>query len=108
MRLGAAVNAMDSTEAGGRLRRAELNDTMFQLAELVRSRLVEDGMFFVGLDIIGDKLMEIKVYSPGGLGSAQKFEKVSFTHAVLEALECKVQYMNYYRRNFSNTELASL
>ena len=94
--------------AGGKLRRAELNETMFQLAEMVRPRLVEDGMFLVGLDIVGDKLMEINVFSPGGLGSAQKFEKVNFTHAVLEALERKVDYMKYYRRNFSNMELATL
>ena len=94
--------------AGGRLRRAELNDTMFQLAEMVRPRLVEDGMFLVGLDIVGDKLMEINVFSPGGLGSSQKFEKVNFTHAVLSALERKVEYMKFYRRNFSNVELATL
>jgi glutathione synthase len=94
--------------AGGRLRRAELNQTMFQLAEMVRPRLVEDGMFLVGLDIVGDKLMEINVFSPGGFGSAQKFEKVNFTHAVLEALERKVDYMKYYRRNFNNVELATL
>ncbi|QDV43994.1 Glutathione synthetase [Stieleria neptunia] len=94
--------------AGGRLRRAVVNDTMFELAEMVRPRLVEDGMFLVGLDIVGDKLMEINVFSPGGLGSAQKFEKVNFTHAVLDALERKVDYMRYYRRNFSNVELATL
>ncbi|MDA1053436.1 MAG: glutathione synthetase [Planctomycetota bacterium] len=94
--------------AGGRLRRAAMNDTMFALAEMVRPRLVEDGMFLVGLDIVGDKLMEINVFSPGGLGSAQKFEKVDFTHSVLAALERKVQYMKFYRRNFSNTELATL
>jgi glutathione synthase len=94
--------------AGGRLRRAELNDKMFELAEMVRPRLVEDGMFLVGLDIVGDKLMEINVFSPGGLGSAHKFEKVNFTHAVLEALERKVQYMQFYRRNFSNVEMCTL
>jgi len=94
--------------AGGRLRRAELNDTMFEIAEVVRPRLVEDGMFLVGLDIVGDKLMEINVFSPGGFGSAQKFEKVNFTHAVLEALQRKVDYMRFYRRNFSNVELATL
>lgn len=94
--------------AGGKLRRAELNDTDFRLAEMVRPRLVEDGMFLVGLDIVGDKLMEINVFSPGGFGSAQKFEKVNFTHAVLEALERKVDYMKYYRRNFSNVDLATL
>jgi glutathione synthase len=94
--------------AGGRLRRARLTDTMFELAEVVRPRLVEDGMFLVGLDIVGDKLMEINVFSPGGLGSAQKFEKINFTRAVLDALDRKVQYMRFYRRNFSNRELATL
>lgn len=94
--------------AGGRLRRAELNGTMLRLAEIVRPRLVEDGMFLVGLDIVGDKLMEINVFSPGGLGSAQSFEKVDFCGAVLAALERKVQYMKFYRRNFSNVEMATL
>jgi glutathione synthase len=94
--------------AGGRLRRAELDSTMLHLADVVRPRLVEDGMFLVGLDIVGDKLMEINVFSPGGLGSAQKFEKVNFSHAVLSALERKVQYMQFYRRNFSNVELSTL
>ncbi len=94
--------------AGGRLRRARIDDTMLHLADVVRPRLVEDGMFLVGLDIVGDKLMEINVFSPGGLGSAQRFEKVNFSHAVFAALERKVQYMKFYRRNFSNVELATL
>ena len=34
-----------------------------------------NGMFLVGLDVVGGKLMEINVFSPGGLGSAQKFKK---------------------------------
>ncbi len=71
--------------AGGRLRKADITDEHIKLAEMVRPKLVQDGMFLVGLDIVGDKLMEINVFSPGGLGSAQKFEKVNFTHAVLEA-----------------------
>ncbi len=107
-RIRSGDDIRSNIHAGGRLRRAELDDTMFSLAEMVRPRLVEDGMFLVGLDIVGDKLMEINVFSPGGLGSAQKFEKTNFTLAVLEALERKVNYMQYYRRNFSNTELATL
>lgn len=94
--------------AGGKLRQAELTDEHFRLAEIVRPKLVQDGMFMVGLDIVGDKLMEINVFSPGGLGSAQKFEKVNFSHAVIEALERKVDYMSYYRRNFDNLELSTL
>ncbi len=94
--------------AGGKLRRANVDDTMLRLAEMVRPKLVQDGMFLVGLDIVGDKIMEINIFSPGGLGSAQKFEKVNFSEAVLVALERKVDYMKYYRRNFSNVELATL
>jgi glutathione synthase len=52
--------------------------------------------------------MEINVFSPGGLGSAQKLEKVNFTISVIQALERKVQYMNYYERNFDNVEMATL
>jgi glutathione synthase len=94
--------------AGGKLRQAEISDTHLKIAEIVRPKLVQDGMFLVGLDIVGDKLMEINVFSPGGLGSAQKFEKVNFSHAVIIALERKVEYMSYYRRNFDNVEMSSL
>ena len=94
--------------AGGSIARAQVDDKMLELVEIVRPKLVQDGMFLVGLDIVGDKLMEINVFSPGGLGSAQRFEKVNFTHAVLHAMERKVQYMTYYRRNFDNAEMATL
>lgn len=94
--------------AGGRLKQAVITDEHLKLAEMVRPKLVQDGMFLVGLDIVGDKLMEINVFSPGGFGSAQKFEKVNFAHAVIEALERKVAYMSYYRRNFDNDEMATL
>lgn len=94
--------------AGGRLRKAEVDDTMLRVCEIARPRLVADGMFLVGLDIVGNKLMEVNVFSPGGFGSAEKLEKVNFTHAVIEALERKVEYMQYYGRNFDNVELCTL
>ena len=52
--------------------------------------------------------MEINVFSPGGLGSAQKFTKINFCRYVIEALERKVDYMEFYGRNFDNVEMASL
>ncbi|MEX0715108.1 MAG: glutathione synthetase [Planctomycetaceae bacterium] len=94
--------------AGGKKAEAEIDDTALRIAEIVRPKLVEDGMFLVGLDIVGDKLMEINVFSPGGLGSAQTFEGVNFAHGVLDALQRKVQYMGYYRRNFNNVDMATL
>jgi len=97
-----------NVHAGGTIAKAQITNEMLKIAEIVRPKLTLDGMFLVGLDIVGDKLMEINVFSPGGLGSAQKFEKVNFSIAVVEALERKVQYMNYYERNFDNIEMATL
>jgi glutathione synthase len=94
--------------AGGNLARAEISEQHLRIAEIVRPKLVQDGMFLVGLDIVGDKLMEINVFSPGGLGSARSFEKVNFARAVIHALERKVDYMTFYRRNFDNVEVATL
>ena len=94
--------------AGGRLAPAEVTDKDLKIAEIVRPKLVQDGMFLVGLDIVGDKLMEINVFSPGGLGSAQKFTKVNFNRYVIGALDRKVEYMQYYGRNFDNIQMCTL
>lgn len=94
--------------AGGTLAPAVITDEILNIVEVVRPKLVLDGMFLVGLDIAGDKLMEINVFTPGGLGSAKKFEKVNFANAVIHALERKVQYMSFYKRRFNNVEMATL
>ncbi len=97
-----------NVHAGGVIAEAKITDAHLRIAEIVRPKLVADGMFLVGLDIVGDKLMEINVFSPGGLGSAQTFEKVNFSHAVIDSLERKVGYMSFYRRRFSNIQMATL
>lgn len=94
--------------AGGRLAEAEVTAEALRLAEMVRPKLVQDGMFLVGLDVVGDKLMEINVFSPGGLGSAQKLTKVNFCRVVIQALQRKVEYMEFYGRNFDNVEMSNL
>lgn len=94
--------------AGGKLAEADVTEDALRIAEMVRPKLVQDGMFLVGLDVVGDKLMEINVFSPGGLGSAQKFTKVNFSRYVIEALDRKVQYMQYYGRNFDNVDMCCL
>jgi glutathione synthase len=107
-RLRSGDDIRSNIHAGGKKAQAVVDTAMLQIAEIVRPKLVEDGMFLVGLDIVGGKLMEINVFSPGGLGSAQSFEGVNFSHAVIAALERKVQYMGYYRRDFNNVDMATL
>ena len=107
-RIRSGDDIRSNVHAGGSLEQADITDIHLHVAEVVRPKLVQDGMFLVGLDVVGDKLMEINVFSPGGFGSAQKFEKVNFSHAVIDSLENKVEYMKFYRRNFNNREMATL
>lgn len=107
-RVTAAGDMRSNVHAGGTIAQAKITDEHLRVAEFVRPKLVADGMFLVGLDIVGGKLMEVNVFSPGGLGSARKFEKVDFAAAVIEALERKVDYVTFYRRHFSNVQIATL
>ncbi len=107
-RISAAGDVRSNLHAGGRLARAKVTDEMLALAEIVRPRVIADGMFLVGLDIVGDKIMEINVFSPGGLGSAAKFEKVDFSHAVVTALERKVAARALGAGTLSNRALSVL
>ena len=104
----ASDDIRSNIHAGGKKAQAVVDDEALRIAEIVRPKLVEDGMFLVGLDIVGDKLMEINVFSPGGLGSAQAFEGVNFADGVIAALERKVQYVGFYRRKFNNADMATL
>jgi glutathione synthase len=65
-------------------------------------------MFLVGLDIVGDKLMEVNVFSPCGLGRAGGLEEVDFASAVIDALEHKVSIREAYGPSLDNTALATL
>jgi glutathione synthase len=107
-RVRAGGDMRSNIHAGGTKAAAQVDHATLKIAEIVRPKLVQDGMFLVGLDIVGDKLMEINVFSPGGLGSAQQFEKVNFAAHVIEAVERKVQYMQFYGRNFDNVEMCTL
>jgi glutathione synthase/RimK-type ligase-like ATP-grasp enzyme len=39
-------------------------------------KLVADGMYFVGIDVIGDKVVEINAESPGGMQSVERLYEI--------------------------------
>jgi glutathione synthase len=94
--------------SGGESVAAEVTPQMLELVEAVRPKLVHDGMFLVGLDIVQDKLMEINVFSPGGLGSVGTLTGIDFTQVVINDLERKVRYKTVYGGRLRNCEIATL
>ena len=107
-RLTPKGDVRSNIHVGGRMAKAQVTDEMLALADVVRPTLARDGMFLVGLDLVGDKLMEINVFSPGGLGSASKLEGVDFASAVIESLETKVAHRGDVRGRLTNLELSML
>lgn len=94
--------------AGAGAEKANVTSEMLQLAELVRPKLIQDGMFLVGLDIVGNKLMEVNVFSPGGLFGLEYMEGVPFCQEVIYAIEQKVEYMQQNPQGFNNVEISML
>lgn len=107
-RIAAKGDVRSNVHAGGSLARAKITDAVLALVQIVRPKLIQDGMFLVGLDLVGSKLMELNVFSPGGLGNAQRFENADFARAVIHALERKVSVRSHSRGTLSNRELATI
>ena len=93
--------------AKGAAEKVDVTEANLKVAELVRPKLVHDGMFLVGLDIVGDKILEINVFSPGALMSANETQGVSFVETIIDAIERKVDIRNASLRPFDNRQLAT-
>lgn len=94
--------------AGGSAEKVEVTQEMLDMVEIVRPKLEADGMFLVGLDIVGDKLMEVNVFSPGGLGSCESLYGVDFAPHIIESLERKMTIRSHYGDELSNIRMATL
>ena len=108
VRHDADTDMRSNMTAGASAAAAIIDDKMFAIVETIAPRLKHDGMFLVGLDIVGDKLMEINVFTPGGLNSAEHFEQVDFSKTIILDIERKVQIKNNSKFTIRNRELATL
>jgi glutathione synthase len=93
---------------GGRPEVPVVDEAMLRLASIVGPKLVKDGIFFAGLDIVGDKLVEINTISAGGLNAAGRLQERDFGTPVIDAVERKVFYKQHYKEHIRNIELATL
>ena len=107
-RVNASGDIRSNIHAGGKPKKTKMTEQILQLSEIVRPKLVQDGMFLVGIDIVGDKLMEINVFSPGGINMMGQMYEVDFATEVIKAIERKVHYKNLYPDYLFNSRLATL
>ncbi len=93
---------------GAKAKKTKLTPEMEHIVALTAPKLIRDGLFFVGLDIVDDKLIEINVLSPGGLDYCEDIGLPAFTDTVIDALERKMEYLKYYKNSLSNRVLATM
>ena len=107
-RVASPDDIRSNIHAGGTAEAVEIGETELRVAELIRPKLVADGMFLVGIDIVGDKILEVNVFSPGNLASCSRLAGVDFSVPIIEAIERKVAIAGQYERTFDNAHLAVL
>lgn len=73
--------------AGGRPQPAEVTDAMREAIEQIAPHLRREGVAHVGVDFVGSRILELNVFSPGGLYPSERLYGRSFSDAVIEAFE---------------------
>lgn len=76
---------------GGSVVAAEITKADQQIIKAMQPRLGADGLFFVGLDVIGGKLTEVNVTSPTGIQQASRLSGDNLEEKVIKALVSRVR-----------------
>ena len=92
--------------AGGGVEMQAPDETALTIAEVVGPKLIDDGMYLTGLDIAGDKMMELNVDTPGGISFIEDLSGVDFSGAIIDDLERKVRLQKQYGGTLTNRQLA--
>ena len=86
-RVPAAGEARSNMHVGGRPEKCTLSARDREICAAIGPTLREQGMIFVGIDVIGDWLTEINVTSPTGLQEINRFDKVVLEDRIWDAIE---------------------
>ncbi len=73
--------------AGGTFKKHNLTEAEKKLCKKIGPKLVKDGLYFVGIDVINGKLVEVNVMSPGGLVQINKASKIKIQQKIVDYFE---------------------
>ncbi|KIG16881.1 Glutathione synthetase [Enhygromyxa salina] len=99
LRVGSAVAVVRRKPSGADFRSnvhiggvpaaTEFTPRLREIVQTVGPLLMSDGLPLCGLDVIGDKIIEINVFAPGGLSDANQFYGVDFTGPIMDSFVAK-------------------
>ncbi len=79
-----------NVHAGAETFKHVITQKEIEICDIIKKRLIKDGLYFVGIDIIGDKLVEINCVSPGGIPRINRFDNVKLESKVVNFIENKL------------------
>ena len=82
-------SACTGSSLGGRAEKATLEPRDQEICNAIGPTLKELGLIFVGIDVIGGYLTEINVTSPTGIQEIDRFDKVSLSSDIWDAIEAR-------------------
>ncbi|MCR9214156.1 MAG: glutathione synthase [Proteobacteria bacterium] len=75
---------------GGQAVKSQLTKREIEICEEIGPALKEQGLIFVGIDVIGNFLTEINVTSPTGLQEINRFDNVKLESGIWDCIEDKL------------------
>lgn len=86
-RVPAKGDVRSNVHAGGSVVKHTLTKREKSLCQAIGPKLVSDGLYFTGIDVIGGKLIEVNVLSPGGITRINKLNRVRLQAQVIDFIE---------------------
>lgn len=83
-------DARSNISAGGTVEKYKLTKEDKLLCSKIGEKLVRDGIYFAGLDLINGKLIEVNVMSPGTITDINKLNNVKLQEKIIDYLEAVV------------------
>lgn len=93
-RVPAADDHRSNVHAGGHCVSHKLSPIELELCDAIGPQLVKDGLFLVGLDLMGSKIIEINVCSPGGFAEINDELEIGIESNILDFAQEKVNSIN--------------
>lgn len=76
--------------AGGGAEPADIGEGDRNICMVLKDRLIEDGLYFVGIDVIGGLITEINVTCPAGVYEIDQFNRVNSAAPIIDFCEAQV------------------
>lgn len=93
-RIPAKGDVRSNISSGGSVERYKLTKSDKCLCNKIGKKLLQDGIYFAGLDIINGKLLEINVLSPGTITDINRLNNTKLQEKIIDFLESAVAQRN--------------